>query len=121
MLALQIPDGVIDAGKKAGETLSQTALGSLVVILFIVAGVAVWLAFRAKESEIKTWKEVAEIKSSLFQETREAISAQTKAHEDLAKLVEGTNKITVDLGKRIDSLAKADSNVDISKYFSKRE
>lgn len=137
------PKEVLDAGSKAADTLTQTVLGSLVVVFIITTGVALWLAWRAKQGEIATIKDLVNANADEKMAAKELAMAQVKAYEELAEAVEAQGqkisnlegalqgtvagsamKITdsVDkLGKRIDSLANSSEGVSAEKYYSGRD
>ena len=122
-LSLQ-PKEVLEAGKAASDTLTQTILGSLVILLTIGIGLVLWLAWRAKQSELNTLKEVMKASADERVEAKEFAQSQTKAYEGLAGVVsdgfENLEKRAKSNAKRIDALANADPNVDQKLYYAGR-
>lgn len=137
------PTEVLEAGEKAADTLTQTVLGSLVVLFFLSTGAALWLAWKAKQGELNTVKEILEANAEEKVAAKDLALEQTKAYQDLAKVVESHStelgrlkeelaKAMKDggslsaqeirgLGRRIDALAGALPNLDTTKYYSGRE
>lgn len=142
MVGMQ-PKEVLDAGSKAADTLTQTVLGSLVILFMIATGVTLWLAWKAKQGELKTVKDFLKAQGDERVAANDLALEQTKAYQDLADVVEqhsgeigrlkdelaaavrdgdGTAAAAIDrLGKRIDSLADSIPNVDVPKYYRGRE
>ena len=125
MYALSMqPKEVIEAGKDAASTLTQTVLGSLVILFMIFTGVALWLAWKAKQSELETLKEVMKASADERVEAKEFAQSQTKAYEDLAGVVnDGFDELKTAVksnGTRIDALANATPAVDTKLYYASR-
>lgn len=122
-LALQ-PKEVLEAGKDAASTLTQTVLGSLVIILTIGIGLVLWLAWRTKRSELETLKEVMKASADERVEAKEFAHTQTKAYEDLADVVgdgfDAVKSAVKSNGTRIDALANATPAVDTKLYYAGR-
>lgn len=118
------PKEVIEAGKGAADTLTQTVLGSLVVLLLIGIGLVLWLAWRTKQSELNTLKEVMKASADERVEAKEFAQSQTKAYEDLAGHVnDGFDELKSAVksnGTRTDALANAVPNVDTKLYYAGR-
>lgn len=106
LLALSMqPKEVLDAGSKAAGTLTQTVLGSMVVILVITTGVGLWLAWRAKQGELNTVRELLEAHADEKIAAKDLAMEQTKAYQDLADVVEDHGRelehLKEDLGKAV--------------------
>lgn len=148
MLALAMqPKEVLEAGSKATDTLTQTVLGSLVVIFIITTGVALWLAWKAKNGELATVTKMLEAKADERVAANDLSLEQTKAYKELAEVVDSNSATLTEisrqlkdavedgdgetaraveelgrrLGKRVDALANAAPGVDLPKYFAGRE
>lgn len=123
MLAFQaqVPKEVLEAGSQAADTLTKSVLGSLVVLFIITTGIAIWLAWKAKQSELDSIKQIMSAQTEDKVEAKEFALAQNKVYEDVAKAVGENSKATEKLAKRIDSLARAIPGVDIQKFFAERD
>lgn len=141
------PKEVLEAGGKAADTLTQTILGSLVVILMITNGLALWLAWKAKQGEISTIKDLVNANADEKMAAKELAMAQVKAYEEIAntveeqgkritsleasmqgsiagsatKITETVNDLGMKLGKRVDSLANSTQGVSVEKYYAGRD
>ena len=140
---LMQPKEILEAGSKAAGTLTQTILGSLIVILVITTGIGLWLAWKAKQGELNTVRDLFEAHADKKIAAKDLAIEQTKAYQELADIVEDRGKdlerlkedLSKDvqdgnvastaaiqsLGKRIDSLAGAIPGVDPKKYYEGRE
>lgn len=122
-LALQ-PKEVLESGKAAADTLTQTVLGSLVVLFMIFTGIAVWLAWKAKQSELNTLKDVMKASADERVEAKEFAMSQTRAYEALAEAVdEGLEDVRTSVksnGKNIDALANAIPDLDTKLYYASK-
>jgi len=137
------PKEVLDAGSKAADTLTQSVLGALVVILVITTGVGLWLAWRAKQGELNTVRDLLEANAEEKVAAKDFALEQMKAYQGLAEVVEdhsrklerlgddlgravrdgdgASSAALKELGKRIDSLAGAVPGVDTKKYYEGRD
>lgn len=118
------PKEVLESGKAAADTLTQTVLGSLVVLFMIFTGIAIWLAWKAKQSELATLKEVMKASADERVEAKEFAMAQTKAYETMAVAVdegfEGVKASVRSNGKNIDALANAVPDLDTKLYYASK-
>jgi uncharacterized protein HemX len=118
------PKEVIEAGKNAADTLTQTVLGSLVILFAIGIGLVLWLAWRTKQSELNTLKEVMKASADERVEAKEFTQSQTKAYEALAGHVnDGFEQLKSSVkanGTRTDALANSIPDVDTKLYYAGR-
>lgn len=118
------PKEVLESGKAAADTLTQTVLGSLVVLFMIFTGVALWLAWKAKQSELATLKEVMKASADERVEAKEFALSQTKAYEDLGRSVnDGFGEVKGQVknnGKNIDALANSIPDLDTKLYYASK-
>ncbi|KKM01996.1 hypothetical protein LCGC14_1788850 [marine sediment metagenome] len=118
------PKEVLEAGKDAADTLTQTVLGSLVILLVIGIGLVLWLAWRTKQSELETLKEVMKASADERVGAEKFAQSQTKAYEDLANVVgDGFDELKTAVksnGIRTDALANAIPDLDTKLYYASR-
>lgn len=98
------PKEILEAGGKAADTLTQTILGSLVVILMITNGIALWLAWKSKQGEISTIKDLVNANADEKMAAKELAMAQVKAYEGLLNTVEDQGRYISSLEVRVSSL-----------------
>jgi uncharacterized protein HemX len=117
----QVPKEVLDAGGQAADTLTKSVLGSLVVLFVIATGAAIWLAWKSKQSELDSIKQMMAAQNEKELKAQQFDQAQNELYKDVAKAVGDATKSIDKLGRRIDTLAATIPGVDPKKYYEGRE
>jgi uncharacterized protein HemX len=139
------PEDVVKAGADAASTLTQTALGSMLVLTLIVCGLLGWLVVKAKNAHLADKDVMREQMLQQAIQSRELAAETTRGYEALMRLVQANSEqsaqVLAGLGKlseqvrtmasdsaghcrdaeqvsaKIDALVLAIPNVDHDKYY----
>lgn len=96
------PKEVLEAGAKATDTLTQSVLGSLIVILVIVVFLLLRMLWKSKTDEISLLKEVMNANADERVASKEFAQEQLKAYERLADTVNDLTLRIENMDKRVD-------------------
>lgn len=91
-LASAPTDAVVGAGSDAAATLTQTALGSLVVVLLIVAGLLGWLVVKAKNAHLTDKDVMREEMLRQAIQSRELAAETSRVYEALTRQAQNTEQ-----------------------------
>lgn len=116
MLACMMSSGptekVAEAGSQAVDTLTQTALGALLVLLAIACGLLGWLVIKAKNAHLADKDVMREELLKHAIQSRELAAENARAYEQFAEAARRSEDRAEDVLTELEAVTKRVSKID---------
>jgi uncharacterized protein HemX len=105
--AASTPTEVVKAGTDAASTLTQTALGSMLVLTLIVCGLLGWLVVKAKNAHLADKDVMREEMLKQAIQSRELAEATTRGYDALMRNVEANSQQSAQMLAELTKISEA--------------